>query len=829
MRSHGSDSSALTYVSLFSGAGIGCYGLSRTGFECIATVESLERRLVVQRHNKVCRNASGYICGDLSLPSTQDKIYEEIKKWNLESPRAVDVVVATPPCQGMSVCNHKKRDERKRNSLVVAAVSTVEKIVPKIFIFENTSLFLKTICDLENGKRMPIGDAIKEKLGKTHHIHTKVINLKNYGCPSSRTRTLVIGTHKKLWFSPLSIFPDWKPETTLREIIGDLPPLKRMGEICRHDIYHAFKPYSKHMRSWIEHLAEGQGAFDQKSIRRRPHKIINGVRIENKNVNGDKYKRQCWDAVPSCVHTRNDILASQNTIHPRDDRVFSIRELMRMMSIPDVFKWGDLPTDCLSNMPFSDRQKFLKTNEMNIRQCLGEAVPTEVIRCIAQKASMCIRDARIMAGKLKMNGYRQTIVPLTLGHCPGAEELMCSIELANAARSTKAAYYTPPVPAFKLMELMPSFPSKKEISILEPSAGIGRLLHVLPQVCAHYERVNIDAMDIDARALDMARRLAKSVAPSPAHISINYIRGDFLDYDFKQAKYDVIIGNPPFGKLSPERFKHYSSLNGNPGSRNVFAFFMHRAIGLAKHVVMIAPKSLLNAPDFTVLRNSINMHHAVRGICDFGEKGFEGVKIETIALAIQTNKKQSEDSIVAVESLPRQKTMRQPAGLIFDKGLPYWVIYRDDFFDSVLDGMECEVFKVFRDRQITKRHLTEQGKVRVLKSVNVKPLNALPTNKDLYVKNASEFAVCKFMNRRDVVLVPNLSYYPRACRMPENCIADGSVAILYPRNGIGRIKDKDIKFFSTEEFRKFYRVARNYGTRSLNIDSNSVFFFGVRK
>ncbi|EKE89123.1 putative adenine/cytosine DNA methyltransferase [Helicobacter pylori R046Wa] len=33
---------ALTYVSLFSGAGVGCYGLLEEGFECVATNEILD-------------------------------------------------------------------------------------------------------------------------------------------------------------------------------------------------------------------------------------------------------------------------------------------------------------------------------------------------------------------------------------------------------------------------------------------------------------------------------------------------------------------------------------------------------------------------------------------------------------------------------------------------------------------------------------------------------------------------------------------------------------------------------------------------------------------
>ncbi|WRE46097.1 DNA cytosine methyltransferase [Helicobacter pylori] len=38
----------LTYISLFSGAGVGCYGLLEEGFECVATNEILEKRLNIQ-------------------------------------------------------------------------------------------------------------------------------------------------------------------------------------------------------------------------------------------------------------------------------------------------------------------------------------------------------------------------------------------------------------------------------------------------------------------------------------------------------------------------------------------------------------------------------------------------------------------------------------------------------------------------------------------------------------------------------------------------------------------------------------------------------------
>ena len=150
-----------TYVSLFSSAGIGCYGFKMEDFECIATNELIERRLNVQKFNKKCKYDTGYICGDITLDETKQKLFDEIKMWkkkeNLDN---VDVVIATPPCQGMSVANLKKNNEMNRNSLVVESIKIVKEIKPKFFVFENVSAFLKTACIDIDGNDTSIEDEI---------------------------------------------------------------------------------------------------------------------------------------------------------------------------------------------------------------------------------------------------------------------------------------------------------------------------------------------------------------------------------------------------------------------------------------------------------------------------------------------------------------------------------------------------------------------------------------------------------------------------------------------------------------------------------------------
>ena len=44
-----------------------------------------------------------------------------------------------------------------------------------------------------------------------------------------------------------------------------------------------------------------------------------------------------------------------------------------------------------------------------------------------------------------------------------------------------------------------------------------------------------------------------------------------------------------------------------------------------------------------------------------------------------------------------------------------------------------------------------------------------------------------------------------------------------------RLFERQMEYFSSAEYRKFYQIARNYQTRSLNVDATSVFFYGVLK
>ena len=71
--------------------------------------------------------------------------------------------------------------------------------------------------------------------------------------------------------TPYDLYPEFRPEKTLREVIYDFPRLE-WGEIYVDDFYHAFRTYKSEMREWIHDLKEGESAFDNDSPEKRPHR-----------------------------------------------------------------------------------------------------------------------------------------------------------------------------------------------------------------------------------------------------------------------------------------------------------------------------------------------------------------------------------------------------------------------------------------------------------------------------------------------------------------------------------------------------------------------------
>lgn len=401
-------------------------------------------------------------------------------------------------------------------------------------------------------------------------------------------------------------------------------------------------------------------------------------------------------------------------------------------------------------------------------------------------------------------------------------ELFRICELANAQRLHTAAFYTRQNICYSVVENLPDL-SKKEIRILEPSVGVGNFLYLIAKKYQD-KMVIIDCVDINKESLIICEFLAKKYLPN--NVTINYIHDDFLLSDqVSKIRYDIVIGNPPYFKLKgePKLLKQYQNSVSNNKTNNLFAFFIERAITLADYVALIVPKALLNAPEYSITRGVLSKLKLIN-LIDYNEKAFD-VKIETISFVTKTSLAPKNHQ-VAIESYLRKDSFYQEQKYITIGLFDSWFLYRNAEFDTICETLDFGKFKVFRDRQITKSNSYEKGNIRVVKSRNIGNNEILNIEGyDRYINELNGFAVGKFFNSNSI-LVPNLTYNPRAARLPKNSIADGSAAILISEE---EVTDEQIQYFSSDEFNLFYRIARNYGTRSMNIDSVSVNYFGVKK
>lgn len=822
---------SLTYVSLFSCAGVGCYGFKQEGYHCIATNELVQRRLNVQKFNSKCEYDSGYVSGDITSIETKEKIYAEIDKWKKLGNDRVDVVVATPPCQGISVINHKKNEhDLKRNSLVVESVEIIQNIRPRVFIFENVQAFQKTICTTKSGNNIAIGDYIHNALGEEYVITGRVLNFMNYGSNSSRTRTLVIGVDKeyKNLFTPYELFPSYRTERTLRDVIGN-GKFKSLawGEICATDFYHAFRTYDLKMRSWIHDLKEGESAFNNKDPQKRPHRIVNGKIVENIQKNRDKYTRQRWDRFIQCVHTRNDLLAAQNTIHPIEDRVFSIRELMEMMSIPYEFRWVDYSLEKLNCLSDEQKRKLYKENEVNIRQCLGEAVPTEVMRQIAQRIKEELQVKRtpptelakiISSHDLSDEASISCFVrenPLDLS----VSDLQRIAELCNAKREENAAYYTNKFIINEVMNQLPDF-TKDELRILEPSVGAGAFIPFIFKKYDGVKHVTLDLVDIDANSISILKAILSKIK-KPKNFTINIYTEDFLKFEVK-SRYDLAVGNPPYSKAKSISEKK---------TINLADAFLNRCLIISDWTALVLNKTVLSSGEFDATRDILR-NLRISSISDFGRYGFTGLSIETICMVLQSQQK---PNLTNIYNMKYNFRLTQKQSYITDSQYPYFLIYRNNEFDNVSKKLTFNVFSVIRDRQITKKNTInekKEGYIRVIKARNIQDDGSIVDidGYDTYISPVicKKLSIASYIGDASVYLTPNMTYNPRVISNVSYAVPDGSVAVLVPKKPM-HLTQQQLNFFSSKEYRSFYLIARNFSTQSINVDSKSVFFYGVLK
>ena len=356
-------------LSMFSNSGIGDIGVENAGVEVVAAIELLKDR--AETYNLNHPNTDVYNKDILCIDS--EDIMNIKRKINGE----LDLIVCTPPCQGVS--NVGKRDVYDiRNQLIKPAIKLIKEFYPKYIWIENVPGYIKAtipdtddiVEDNDKYKRINILDYIDKKLKPLGYtMDHKIINAMDYGVPQSRKRVICILTrmNTKITFPKITYGPSKENKyKTVRDAIGHLPSLES-GEKDINDIYHYSKVHNINHIKWIAATPEGCTAFDNERLEDRPH-TIDKISGEYRSIRAFRttYKRLYWDKPSTTITMNSGSISSQSNVHPRDNRAITLREAMLLQSMP-------------MNYIFP---KNLSDSKM--REMVGEAVPSLLAEVITR-------------------------------------------------------------------------------------------------------------------------------------------------------------------------------------------------------------------------------------------------------------------------------------------------------------------------------------------------------------------------------------------------------------------------------------------------------------
>lgn len=334
-------------LSLFANVGIGETYLHKNNINIKVANELLEKRCDIYKFNN---KKTKMIMGDIR----DDLIFEQTIQSAIK--HKCEFIIATPPCQGMSVAGQRKSNDN-RNDLITYVVKAINRLDPKYILIENVPQIEKTKIYVDEHKIL-IMDYLKNSLNN-YKINYKVLNSADYGTAQSRKRMFILLSRKDVIEWKFSLVK--KEILTLKDKIGHLPSLNA-GESSNIKYHYAIEHNPDHIR-WMTHTPSGKTAIDNKE--HYPEK--DGRRIKSYR---STYRRLRWNKPASTITMKSHFISSQNNVHPgrklddgtySDARALTPLELILLTGLPKTWSVPEWVSDLL------------------LREVIGEAVPPLLI------------------------------------------------------------------------------------------------------------------------------------------------------------------------------------------------------------------------------------------------------------------------------------------------------------------------------------------------------------------------------------------------------------------------------------------------------------------
>lgn len=349
-------SEMINAVSLFSSAGIGELRLP-DNINVVAANELLQSR--ANCYQFFYPNTK-MLCGDITSEKIKEKMVEYANRNNCK------LLIATPPCQGLSTLGKNKGQDQyendRRNFLILEVLDVIDACDFDYILIENVPKFIEMYFPYD-GQYLRLEEILNKKYSNIYTIDIRVLNAKDYGVPQSRPRAIV-----KMWKHGISwSWPQKEKEITLKEAIGHLPSLEP-GEDSGIP-WHFAKPQNERAVIAMRHTEPGKSAIANEVY--YPKKK-DGSRIKGFH---NTFKRMVWNQPCPARTTYCGSISSHNNVHPgylqpdgtySDPRVLTLLETFIVSSIPETIEFPENTTDTF------------------IRTVIGEAIPPHLMERILE-------------------------------------------------------------------------------------------------------------------------------------------------------------------------------------------------------------------------------------------------------------------------------------------------------------------------------------------------------------------------------------------------------------------------------------------------------------
>lgn len=342
-------------ISLFSSAGIGELRLPKDKFKFILANELLERRA---KCYSFWYPETKMVNGDI----TDAKVKEEVISTANE--HGVKLLLATPPCQGLSTLGKNKVQDHyindRRNFLILEVLDIIDACDFDYILIENVPKFIEMYFPFESEYHQ-LEYILRKKYTDKYNIEIKVLNAKDYGIAQSRPRAIIKIYRKGLNWS----WPSEELEITLKQAIGHLPSLEA-GEDSGIK-WHKAKPEVPRLVLAMKHTPQGKSAIANPVY--YPKKE-DGTKIKGFH---NTFKRMTWDQPCPARTTYSGSLSSHNNVHPGRQLEDGTYSDARVLTLLETFIVSSIPEDIVFPPDASDN--FIRT-------IIGEAIPPRLMEVI---------------------------------------------------------------------------------------------------------------------------------------------------------------------------------------------------------------------------------------------------------------------------------------------------------------------------------------------------------------------------------------------------------------------------------------------------------------